>query len=72
MLKDFKSIDQLEKDFIADNPLSYSQALRILESMWAEGVKLGVLPLQNPFEGLDIDFKIAKALNSCSKKFSHE
>ena len=72
MIKNIKSINQLEKDFIAGNTLSYPQALLILESMWSEGVKLGVLPFQNPFEGLDPDLKIAHALNSCSKKFSHE
>jgi len=38
--------------------------------MWNEGAKLGVLPTKEPLEGIEVDIKIAKALNSCLKKSS--
>jgi len=38
--------------------------------MWNEGVMLGVLPPKNPLEGIEVDIKVAKVLNSCLKKSS--
>jgi hypothetical protein len=43
--------------------LDYASALRILDSMWDEGRKLGVLPLRDPLEGIEVDIRIAKILN---------
>ena len=36
--------------------------------MWNEGLKFGVLPSKDPLEGIDVAIRIAKVLNSCSKK----
>ncbi len=38
--------------------------------MWQEAVDLGVLPLKDPLEGIEVDIRIAKILNQglCSKK----
>ena len=33
-------------------------------------MRLGVLPLKEPLDGIDVDIRIAKALNSCLKKSS--
>ena len=37
--------------------LDYASALRILEAMWEEGRNLGVLPLKDPLEGIEVDIK---------------
>ena len=50
--------------------LSFDQALKLFTSMWNEGAKLGVLPAKEPLEGIEVDIKIAKTLNSCLKKSS--
>ena len=68
MITNAEIIASFEKDFIAGSKLTHSQALRIVDALWNEGVKLGVLPPKDPFEGLETDFKIAKALNSCLTK----
>lgn len=58
----------MEREFISKQRLSYKQSLQIFESMWNEGVQLGVLPPKEPSEGIEVDIKIAKVLNSCLKK----
>jgi len=68
VIKNVHFLEKIEKDIILKNKLSYEQSLKIFESMWKEGIKLGILPLKDPLDGLDVDLKIAKILNSCSKK----
>lgn len=70
MIKNFHFVENIEKDFISKQKLSYKQSLQIFESMWDEGVKLGVLPPKKPLEGIEVDIKIARVLNSCLKKSS--
>ena len=73
MIKDKKLLREFEDDFMrVEKKLSYTQAIRLFTDMWNEGVKLGVLPPKNPSEGIDVDVRIAKVLNSCSKKSSQE
>jgi hypothetical protein len=31
--------------------------------MWREGMALGVLPLKDPLEGIEVDIRIARMLN---------
>jgi len=70
MISNHEIVAKFERDFIADSKLSHSQALRIIDALWNEGVKLGSLPPKDPFEGLETDYKIARALNACLKKSS--
>ncbi len=60
-----------EENFIrADKSLTYKNSLNIFTSMWKEAVSFGILPPDNPMEGIETDIRIAKILNSCLKKFS--
>jgi hypothetical protein len=68
VIKNVHFLEKIEKDLILKNKLSYEQSLKIFESMWKEGIKLGILPLKDPSDGLEVDLKIAKILNSCLKK----
>ncbi len=47
--------------------LDYMQAVKIFTELWNEGVSLGVLPPKEPLDGIEVDIRIAKALNSCFK-----
>jgi hypothetical protein len=40
---------------------------RIVESLYEEAVALGALPLKDPLEGLEVDIRIARAINRVSK-----
>ena len=70
MIKNAQLVENMERDFILRQKLSYKQSMQIFESMWNEAVRLGVLPPRDPLEGIEVDIKIAKVLNSCSKKSS--
>lgn len=48
----------------------YARAMKMFTSLWQEGKKLGVIPGKNPLAGIEVDIRLAKVLNSCSKKFS--
>jgi hypothetical protein len=38
-----------------------------VEALYKEAVALGAIPLKDPLEGLDVDLRIAKVVNSVSK-----
>lgn len=67
MIKDYKYLKKFEDNLIKKDKLSYEQKLNIFEAMWEEAMTLGVFPLKNPLEGIEIDIQIARIVNSCSK-----
>jgi len=69
MIKNKKLLEKFENDLMKKEKFSYQQALKIYEALWIEAKNLKVLPLKNPMEGIDTEIKIAKILNSCSKKY---
>jgi hypothetical protein len=69
MIQNPEQLKKLEDRFIRDEgKLSFSYAIRLFTSMWDEGVSLGIFPPKEPLEGIDVDIRIAKVLNSCSRK----
>lgn len=73
MIKNKEVLKKFEDRFMREEKiLPFTQAIRLFTDMWNEGVKLGVLPPKNPSEGIEVDIRIAKVLNSCLKKSSQE
>lgn len=72
MIRNVHLFENMKNKFIAEQRLSYKQSLQIFEAMWDEAVKLGVLPFRDSSEGIDVDIKIAKTLNSCLKNSSQK
>ncbi|NCO66938.1 MAG: hypothetical protein COY75_07985 [Nitrospirae bacterium CG_4_10_14_0_8_um_filter_41_23] len=73
MIKNKEVLKKFEDRFIREEKiLPFTQAIRLFTDMWNEGVKLGVLPPKNPSEGIEVDIRIAKVLNSCLKKSSQK
>jgi hypothetical protein len=70
MIRDPQTVRIFGDSFIRTQGLSHRKALKIFEAMWLEGVRLGVLPLKEPLEGIETDITVARILNSCSKSFS--
>jgi hypothetical protein len=68
MVRDARALARFEDEETRKEKLSYSEALRLFEAMWREAVGLGVLPSKDPLEGIEADIRLAKVLNSCSKK----
>lgn len=63
MIKDAKLLAEFNDDLLKKEKLDYASSLRILESMWDEGRKLGVLPVKDPLEGIEVDIRVARILN---------
>ena len=73
MIKNSELLKDFENNFIRDKgKLSFEQAMKLFSDMWKEGLSLGVLPPKDPMDGIDVDIRIAKALNSCLKKSSRK
>jgi hypothetical protein len=56
-------LEEFYRRLIVEEDLSYEQSLRIFESLYAEALSLGVISEENVLEGLEVDLRIAKALN---------
>jgi transcriptional regulator with XRE-family HTH domain len=63
---DFRKREELQKfefDFLRKEKAGISRNFRILEALYKEAVTLGINPLKNPLDGIEVDLKIAKVVN---------
>jgi hypothetical protein len=72
MIKNKELWESFQKKMLKNEQISFEEALKIMDSLWREGVKLGVLPPKDPLEGIEVDIKVASILNSCLKEFSEK
>ena len=64
MIRDVHALRRFEDDLLENGPQpSFREALRLFESMWKEGIALGILPLSNRLEGIEVDIELARILN---------
>jgi hypothetical protein len=71
MIKNPNLFREFEDYFMGESgPLPRQQSFRIFASLWQEAVAMGVLPTQDPLEGIEVDLRIARILNACSKTSS--
>ena len=64
MIKNAYILRKFEDDLIrSETKRSAEQSLQLVTAMWKEGVVLGVLPPSDPWEGIDVDIRIARILN---------
>lgn len=63
VIKDTKLLEEFEENELRKEKPDYASALCLFEAMWREGMLLGVLPLKDPLEGIEVDIKIARILN---------
>lgn len=63
MIKDARLLADFEDNELRKEQPDYGSALRLFEAMWQEAMLLGVLPLKDPLEGIEVDIKIARILN---------
>jgi hypothetical protein len=71
MVKRPDIIKKFEDDLARkEGRVPYAQAMKIASSLWQEARDLGLLPGKDPLAGIEVDIRLAKVLNSCSKKSS--
>jgi hypothetical protein len=56
-------LDEFYRKLDAEDNLSYREALAIYEALHKEAVSLGIINSENTLEGLEVDIRIAKAIN---------
>ena len=63
MIKDAIRLDQWEKQYLRKSPSDFFHDLRLFEAMYQEARALGVYPLKNPLEGVEVRIRLAEAIN---------
>lgn len=63
MIRNTPELEEFYRRLIVEEDLSYEQSSGIFESLYAEAVSLGVIRDENILEGLEVDLRIAQALN---------
>jgi hypothetical protein len=58
---------KFEIEILRNEKLDVKKKFNIVEALYNEAVALGALPLEDPLEGLEVDMRIAKVVNSVSK-----
>ncbi|MBI2487424.1 MAG: hypothetical protein HYW01_10805 [Deltaproteobacteria bacterium] len=67
MITKHKKVQKFEKELVKKTKLDVMQNFQIAEALYREAVALGVIPMKDPLEGLEVDIKIARVVNSVSK-----
>jgi len=64
MIANYKEFHKFEKELISKEKVDIKRNFRIVDALYHEAVKLGIIPIRNPLDGLEIDLKIANVINS--------
>jgi hypothetical protein len=62
-----REFQRFEIEFSRNEKLDIKKKFKIVEALYKEAVALGVFPLKDSLEGLEVDIRIAKGINSVSK-----
>ena len=63
MIKDKKLWEKFEVEFAKSENLTIEQKFKVLEAMLEEAKSLGVWPPKDLLEGIEVDIKLARAIN---------
>ena len=63
MIKNAKKLAEFERKMLETEDLSYEQKLKIFDWLFREAVSLGVINDKNIMDGIEVDIRIAKAVN---------
>jgi len=63
MIKNKLKLRKFYRKLIEEERISYRKALLIYEALYKEATSLGIINAKNILDGLEIDIKIAKAIN---------
>jgi len=63
MIKNKRKLNEFYRKLMKEENISHKEALRIYEALHKEAVSLGAINSDNILEGLEVDLRIAKAIN---------
>ena len=67
MIRNSKMFYEFEKELIKKEKADVIKNFHMVDSMYDEAVALGIIPMKDPLDGLEIDLKIAKVVNYVSE-----
>ena len=67
IIADYQAFQQFEKLLMRKEKVDIKKNFQIVNALYREALKFGIIPLKNPLDGLETDIKIAKVINSVSK-----
>jgi hypothetical protein len=62
-----KKYEEFERELIRSRKANYWENVRIVEALYREAVLLGIFPLKDPLEGLQVDIGMARVINGVRK-----
>lgn len=63
MIADRSLLEEFEKEQISSSKAHYFRNLCIFEALLREAKSLGIFPPKNPLEGIEVDLRLARAMN---------
>jgi hypothetical protein len=63
MIKDAALLEEFEKAQKGCSQPDYFKHLYIFEALYHEAKTLGIFPLKDPLDGIDVDIRLAMVLN---------
>lgn len=63
MIKNREQIREFERELIRKEKTDVTKNFQIVDAMYHEAVELGIIPMRDPLDGLEIDIRIAEVLN---------
>lgn len=64
MIKDKKALEEFERELAKRTKANYKKNLQIFDALLEHAKKLKVFPPKNLLEGIEVDIRIARILNS--------
>jgi hypothetical protein len=64
MINDGAKLLSFERELTRKSKADHQANIRLFEAMYAEAMALGIFPPNDPLAGIDVDIRIAKAINS--------
>lgn len=62
-----KEFNKFELTFLKKEKPDIRRNFQIVEALYQEALSLSVFPLKDPLDGLDVDLRVAKAINCVPK-----
>jgi transcriptional regulator with XRE-family HTH domain len=62
-LRRWSEFSKFERGFVRREKVDIARNFRIVDALHKEAVALGIIPLKNPLDGIEVDLKIAKVVN---------
>ena len=63
-MKIISEFQNFEVEFVKREKVDIKKNFHIMDALYNEAVTLGIIPLKNPLNGIEVDLRIAKVVNS--------